>query len=751
MRYNTEVIGIEYLSAFTRKSYKNYTNKGAPFTKRNVIFGYNGQGKSSLAEEIVQQLQGKGYDDENIRFFNKDYVRKSLLAEDSDDKLYGVKISIGKERVAVEKQIEDLSAQMIDLDKDRIQIKDERERLKKYIDDVLKEKRCANTGIKVKSDKKLAPTEIYMDGCIDIDDVLRLYDNNLKEAKGIQPDVSKLRNITGGRNYQSEKDAIASLKIPKVNETNIDNDGYDRIKSILCEPYQENAVPRNDIISWIREGLKCHDENASECLFCSSKNINVKEIEKRLRGYEEDKRQQDAEFLQSIVNELSVLLDSLDKVTERKDLLKDKLGEHSVDDAINFGEDASRLREFRERIINKVECMGSSIALSDEEIESVNSALVNLNRINGALGQLKTDKISNLTKEEDKQNVLVNAAVKIALDEDKFFQERLNELKILEKEVLTKSEENKELQKQVDELRSQLSSYGDFMDYLNPILSELGVGFMLAQDPSNEKLYYLKSSMEDGIQLTVADISEGEKNMLALLFFYYELFDDLNQSEIKSDIKIIVIDDPISSLDDNNRTHIIEVIKSILQKGTDQTFVFTHSWDDFCDITYKYRNQKESDCSFYEVVKDSSSRLVKIKSNILPYDKLFGEIYEISEINTKEKELDDCQRYHSANSVRRIFEEYMKFKIKSDFSPTVKSNGKITDFYEKVTGKKIGINYKSRLASFLSFINIMSHRAERTDKEVIKNAKFLMGFIKKTDNYHYSQTLNAAGVKGRKS
>lgn len=45
----------------------------------------------------------------------------------------------------------------------------------------------------------------------------------------------------------------------------------------------------------------------------------------------------------------------------------------------------------------------------------------------------------------------------------------------------------------------------------------------------------------------------------------------------------------------------------------------------------------------------------------------------------------------------------------------------------------------------------MSHRAERTDKEVIKNAKFLMGFIKKTDNYHYSQTLNAAGVKGRKS
>ena len=318
--------GIDYLSTFTRKSYKNYTNEKAPFAKRNVIFGYNGQGKSSLAEEIVQQLQGKGYDDKNIRFFNKDYVRKSLLAEDSDDKLYGVKISIGKERVAVEKQIEDLSAQMIDLDKDRIQIKDERERLKKYIDNVLKEKRCANTGIKVKPDKKLAPTEIYMDGCIDIDDVLRLYDNNLKEAKGIQPDVSKLRNITGGRNYQSEKDAIASLKIPKVNETNIDNDGYDRIKSILCEPYQENAVPRNDIISWIREGLKCHDENTSECLFCSSKNINVKEIEKRLRGYEEDKRQQDTEFLQSIADKLSALLDSLDKVMERKDLLEDKLG-----------------------------------------------------------------------------------------------------------------------------------------------------------------------------------------------------------------------------------------------------------------------------------------------------------------------------------------------------------------------------------------------------------------------------------------
>lgn len=156
------MIGIDYLSTFTRKSYKNYTNEKAPFAKRNVIFGYNGQGKSSLAEEVIQQLQGKGYDDENIRFFNKDYVRKSLLAEDSDDKLYGVKISIGKERVAVEKQIEDLSAQMIDLNKDRIWIRDERKRLKDYIDNILDKKRCTNTGIKVKQDKKLVPTEIYI-------------------------------------------------------------------------------------------------------------------------------------------------------------------------------------------------------------------------------------------------------------------------------------------------------------------------------------------------------------------------------------------------------------------------------------------------------------------------------------------------------------------------------------------------------------------------------------------------------------
>ena len=188
-----------------------------------------------------------------------------------------------------------------------------------------------------------------------------------------------------------------------------------RYKSILCEPYQESVVPRNDIISWIKEGLRCHDRNASECLFCSSKNISVKKIEERLRGYEEDKRQQDTEFLQSIADKLSALLDSLDKVMERKDLLEDKLGKHNVDDAINFEEGASRLREFRGRIINKVECMGSSVALSDEEIESVNCALVNLNRINGTLEQLKTDKISNLTKEEDKQNVLVNAAVKIDL------------------------------------------------------------------------------------------------------------------------------------------------------------------------------------------------------------------------------------------------------------------------------------------------------------------------------------------------
>lgn len=71
--------------------------------------------------------------------------------------------------------------------------------------------------------------------------------------------------------------------------------------------------------------------------------------------------------------------------------------------------------------------------------------------------------------------------------------------------------------------------------------------------------YYLYHDLEN-ISLNIKDISEGEKNLIAFLFFYFELFEDEKQETIKSNIKTLIIDDPINSFDEANRFYVLELV-----------------------------------------------------------------------------------------------------------------------------------------------------------------------------------------------
>ena len=47
---------IEQVTNLNLKSFKNYTGPTNKFVQANIIFGYNGRGKSTLAEGIVKEF-----------------------------------------------------------------------------------------------------------------------------------------------------------------------------------------------------------------------------------------------------------------------------------------------------------------------------------------------------------------------------------------------------------------------------------------------------------------------------------------------------------------------------------------------------------------------------------------------------------------------------------------------------------------------------------------------------------------------
>ena len=187
---------------------------------------------------------------------------------------------------------------------------------------------------------------------------------------------------------------------------------------------------------------------------------------------------------------------------------------------------------------------------------------------------------------------------------------------------------NETLSNEIKKLKSEKAVTSDFMILVNETLRDIGITLKLEIEDEN---YIIKTTLATEEQITINDISEGEKNLLSLLFFYYEMFEDRNQQVVKSDVKLIIMDDPISSMDDSNRFYVLEIVKNIIELNVDQVFVLTHVWEDFSQLTFRKKCfDSNSKYASYEIKIDKFSYIVKLISKGGPYKHMFKEVYELS-------------------------------------------------------------------------------------------------------------------------
>ncbi len=264
------------------------------------------------------------------------------------------------------------------------------------------------------------------------------------------------------------------------------------------------------------------------------------------------------------------------------------------------------------------------------------------------------------------------------------------------------------------------------MQLVNETLKDLGITLILEIDDQD---YILKTTLSTNEQLTIDDISEGEKNLLSLLFFYYEMFEDQNQQIVKNNIKLIILDDPISSIDDSNRFYVLEIVQSLMELNVEQVFVLTHVWEDFSQLIYG-RRSFESDSPFasYEIKKDKCSYLIKNISKGSPYKHMFKEVYDLSQ---KTELSSDCDYYHMPNVIRKVFEEFLFFKTHRSL-PQRKNKKHIENIFNISNTKD-----KRDLGTLLSVINVLSHTNTKTNEDILIAAKCLMKIIENNDKLHY--------------
>lgn len=193
---------------------------------------------------------------------------------------------------------------------------------------------------------------------------------------------------------------------------------------------------------------------------------------------------------------------------------------------------------------------------------------------------------------------------------------------------------------------------------INKILYNFGfVGFSLAENQDKPGTYLILRP--DGTDAS-RTLSEGEHNFISFLYFYHLCFGSQTNTGLADD-KVVVIDDPISSLDSNVLFVVSTLVKNVIQNclkknaGISQVFILTHNIYFHKEITFLGSRESYSpkEVAYYIIRKrDEESSLQFYSSNPIKtsYQTLWEELKEPNISSSKS----------AFNTMRRILEHYFQ-------------------------------------------------------------------------------------------
>ena len=146
---------------------------------------------------------------------------------------------------------------------------------------------------------------------------------------------------------------------------------------------------------------------------------------------------------------------------------------------------------------------------------------------------------------------------------------------------------------------------------INDILERFGFeGFSIIENPDKAGTYKI---IRAGGECVGKTLSEGEYNFITFLYFYHLVYGSQEKTGMTQP-KVIVIDDPISSLDSNVLFIVSTLTKQIVddcrknKEGIKQVFALTHNVFFHKEISFlgSRDNWKKDEVSFWIVKKNNN-------------------------------------------------------------------------------------------------------------------------------------------------
>ncbi len=407
---------------------------------------------------------------------------------------------------------------------------------------------------------------------------------------------------------------------------------------------------------WVRQGRTFYDVNEGACPFCQrspgdafAQSLNAYFDEtfltdsKSIDGLAANYGTEAARFQQqlaSIISSPSKFLD-VKRLKAEKEILDAKV---ALNNQRLFGKrkEPSQVVEL-ESLINVSTAIKTLIDTANIQVAEHNKMVTNLATERTTLTaqvwkfvleELKTDLATFKTKKDGFEKAITSITTQIT---EATADRAKKAAEIRELERLTTS-----IQPTIDGINSLLSSFG-FQ------------GFKLAKAANGNAYKLVRSDGSDAR----ATLSEGEKTFVTVLYFYHLLKGSESDTGMTTD-RVVVFDDPVSSLDSDILFIVSSLIKGLLDEvrartgHIKQVFVLTHNVYFYKEVTY---NSKRNDVAMNEetfwIVRKSGSisKLDRHPTNPIKtsYELLWAEVRR-----------HDRSNLAIQNTLRRILETYFK-------------------------------------------------------------------------------------------
>ncbi|PUD62736.1 AAA family ATPase, partial [Helicobacter pylori] len=352
-------------------------------------------------------------------------------------------------------------------------------------------------------------------------------------------------------------------------------------------------LSNEDWVAWGREYIK----DNSICPFCQKETI-TEEFKKQLESYFDTSYQESTETIKEnmehYANITARALERLDKIveTEQKNQ-QTKLNTENLKRIIETLR--SKINANQQKMFDKGKEMSRSFKLESTKneikeirdlIDTANQQIANHNEI------IKDTKNQKKNCVEQTWKFLVNEFKSDIQEYNKKYCGLEKGINNLEKEISENQEKVKKLENEIKELEKNMVSIKPIVNEINTLLERYGFTNFGLACTEDEKSYRIQR--EDG-QLVGETLSEGEVTFITFLYYYHLTKGSLKESDISKN-KVLVIDDPISSLDSNILFIVSVLVKELMKETMKETMkektnikqiiILTHNTYFYKNITY---------------------------------------------------------------------------------------------------------------------------------------------------------------------